>query len=79
KAFAARAKREKDKAFTDCTASEREAIVKGLDTTKSGDADLDYFFTITKKLAVQAYTTSEYFLTKVQEYKLVPGPSYGCV
>ncbi len=79
KAFAARAKKDRDKSFTDCTTSEREAIVKGLDAAKSGNAELDYFYATTKKLTLQAYTTSEYYLTKVQEYKLVPGHFHGCV
>jgi hypothetical protein len=79
KAFAARAKKEGDKLFTDCTAGEREAIVKGVDAARSGNAELDYFYATTKKLTLQAYATSAYYLTKVQEYKLVPGHFYGCV
>jgi hypothetical protein len=37
------------------------------------------FFNTTKGLTIQSYIASEYFLTKVQVYELIPGRYHGCV
>lgn len=68
-----------DKSFAACSLSERGEIVKSVEN-KSGIAeDVDFFYNSIKRLTIQAFTTSEYYLTKVQVYKLVPGRFYGCV
>jgi len=58
---------------------EREAMLLELEVSKNNAAGVDFFYKSVKRLTIQAYTTSEYFLTKVQEYKLVPGHFKGCV
>ena len=67
------------KSFTKCTAAEKETLVKELDTKKSGEADLAYFYNTVKGLTVQAYATSKFYLTNVEDFKLVPGRYKGCV
>lgn len=79
KAFDALTKKQYSKSFVNCTVTERELLLTGLETKKSGDEDLSYFYATVKKLTIQAFTTSEYFLTKVQVYKLMPGHFSGCV
>lgn len=44
----------------------------------SNSADLTDFFKLIKGLSVQGYTSSEYYLTKVVGYELVPGRFNGC-
>lgn len=38
---------------------------------------VQYFLKATKDLVVQGYMTSEYFMTEIMPYKLVPGPYKG--
>ncbi len=44
----------------------------------SNDAERSGFFRLIKGLSVQGYTSSEYYLTKVTGYELVPGRFIGC-
>ena len=67
------------KTFVKMTPAERETLLKELEAAKDTDTDLGYFYNTSKKLTIQAYTTSKFYLTKVQVYKLVPGHFYGCV
>lgn len=67
------------KSFVKCTAAEKEMLLKELETKKNGDADLGYFYSSVKGLTVQLYTSSKYYLTNVQGFKLVPGRYKGCV
>jgi hypothetical protein len=48
-------------------------------TKKEEPDDVAAFVKSTKRLALQAYMTSQYYLTKVQPYKLVPGKFEGCI
>lgn len=50
-----------------------------LDAQKASDADVQFFYNTTKKLTIHAYTSSQYYLTKIQIYELVPGRWHGCV
>lgn len=79
KAFQKKTDARFNKTFVKMTPTERETLLKELDGKKSGDANLDYFYNSTKKLVIQAYTTSKFYLTKVQVYKLIPGHYSGCV
>jgi len=67
------------KSFVENNASERQAILLELDRQKPATDDLSYFYRSTKKLTVQAYTTCEYYLTKIRGYKMIPGRFQGCV
>jgi hypothetical protein len=48
-------------------------------TKKEEPDDVAAFVKSTKRLALQGYMTSQYYLTKVQPYKLVPGKFEGCI
>jgi len=67
------------KSFTENNPSERQAIVSELDQQKSTDDGMAFFYQSTKKLTVQAYTTCEYYMTKIRGYKMIPGKFQGCV
>ncbi|MEO6456276.1 MAG: gluconate 2-dehydrogenase subunit 3 family protein [Ginsengibacter sp.] len=79
KAFEEFTKKKFDKSFVKCTPAERKEILKTIESKQGIPEDVDFFYNGIKRLTVQAFTTSEYYLTKVQVYKLVPGRFYGCV
>ena len=61
------------KSFTECSADERKTIIAAINSNKDSKDDAAYFYGTLKGLTVQAYTSSKYYLTNVQEYKQVPG------
>jgi hypothetical protein len=67
------------KPFTEVGAAERQAIVAELDQQKPAENDMAFFYQSTKKLTVQAYSTCEYYLTKIRGYKMIPGKFQGCI
>ena len=79
KAFEEFSKKESGKSFVSSTVAEREALLTKLEANKEGKDDLNYFYRNVKRLTIQAYTTSKYYLTNVQVYELVPGRFHGCV
>lgn len=79
KEFDKLAKKKFDKSFVKCDVLQREELIKNNINSKDVSEDVSAFFKIMKKLTVQGYTTSKYYLTNVQIYKLVPGKFYGCI
>ena len=67
------------KYFRDCHFSERAIVLKQLIAIKDDTTNLAAFFKIVKRYTIQAYTGSEFFLTRVQVYELIPGRYHGCV
>lgn len=67
------------KSFVENDAAGKKAIVAELDQMKSPESALEFFFRSTKHLTVEAYTTCEYYLTKIRGYKMLPGKFQGCV
>jgi Gluconate 2-dehydrogenase subunit 3 len=79
KAFESFVSKKTGKSFTEISPSERQSIVAELDKQKSSEDALSYFFQSTKRLTVQAYTTCEYYMTKIRGYKMIPGKFQGCI
>jgi hypothetical protein len=73
------AKKKFDKAFVLCTAPQREELLSNITTDKEVPEDVNAFYKTMKKLTVQGYMTSKYYLSNVRVYKLVPGKFYGCI
>lgn len=73
------AKKQMGKNFETGTIAEREAVLKEVEAGNTGNDALNYFYQITKRLTIHAYTSSKFYLTKVQVYKMVPGHFLGCV
>jgi hypothetical protein len=65
--------------FTECTPSQRTELIKSVENKNDISENIAFFYNTMKRLTIQAFITSEYYLTKVQVYKLVPGKFYGCV
>ncbi|MEY2835794.1 MAG: hypothetical protein RLZZ557_1456 [Bacteroidota bacterium] len=68
-----------NKDFIAASPEERKKMLNSLMASADKESDLMAFFNTTKGLTIQSYTASEYFLTKVQVYELVPGRYHGCV
>lgn len=54
-------------------------ILKNLDESKELSLELDFFYTTTKRLTMQHFTSSDYFMTNYLDYEMVPGRYLGCV
>ena len=70
------------KSFVECEGSQREEVLKGMvemAEQKEVKASLKSFFSQMKKLTIEGYMKTEYVVTNVLEYKLVPGPYIACV
>jgi len=65
--------------FLEADPAQRATLLTALETKKLPDQDLDFFYAATKRLTIQAYMSSQYYLTKIQVYELVPGRWHGCV
>jgi hypothetical protein len=66
------------KEFTSMDPSDRLKFLTELNERKLED-DVDFFFKTIKGFTLRGYTSSEYFLTNVQGYKIIPGKFQGCV
>lgn len=77
--FGKRSKTDLGGSFVKASPASRQAFVGKLEADKTSKDDLSFFYATTKRLTIQAYTTSEYYLTKVQLYELIPARYHGCV
>jgi hypothetical protein len=78
-AFEKRAKKELDRSFIEASPAERSSLLKGIESEKDSKDDLAFYYSTVKRLTIQAYTTSEYYMTNVQVYEMVPSRYHGCV
>jgi hypothetical protein len=67
------------KDFVASSGDERSKVLTSIIAKKDEENDLNHFFKTVKRFTIQAYSSSEFFLTKVQVYELVPGRFHGCV
>ena len=65
------------KSFTEGTPQQRVHILKGMEL--SDDPAKKSFFSMVKSLTIQGYMNSEYVMTNLTHYELVPGRYHGCV
>jgi hypothetical protein len=79
--------------FVKCTPAQREAIIGGIESRvasgtgshaaaggpASSTSELDFCYSVMKRLTILAYSSSQFFLTKIHVYELVPGRYHGCV
>ena len=79
KAFEELSEKKYNKSFQKCTPSERADLLKSIESKNNIPENVAFFYNTTKRLTIQAFTSSEYYLTKVHIYQLVPGKFYGCV
>jgi len=79
KTFQDRCKSTAGKDFVGSTMDQRNTVLASILADKDEESDLKYFFKTVKGLTIQSYTASEFFMTKVQVYELIPGRYHGCV
>lgn len=68
-----------NKSFSDANQDERDTVLKNILFIKDENSPVLTFLNDVKKRTIQAYTSSEFFLTKVQVYELIPGRYHGCI
>lgn len=77
KAFEALCEKKNGHSFVKSTPAEKEALLKLLENEDPANVPAAHFYQVTKRLTVQAYTNSEYYLTKVEQWELVPARFHG--
>ncbi|HUB59905.1 MAG TPA: gluconate 2-dehydrogenase subunit 3 family protein [Puia sp.] len=65
--------------FAEASPVQREAILTSIGKKQLPGEEMNFFYSTARKLTILSYTSSRYFLTKVQVYELVPGRWHGCV
>ncbi|MEZ0485534.1 gluconate 2-dehydrogenase subunit 3 family protein [Fibrella aquatica] len=65
------------KSFSTCDANQRKEILTKLST--STDPTGKAFVDMMKRLTIQGYTNSEYYMVNVQKFNMAPGYYHGCV
>jgi Gluconate 2-dehydrogenase subunit 3 len=78
-AFEKQAEKISGKSFTRQSTEERKAVLEEMEKNKDSKEDVDIFYKSVKRLTIQAYSSAEFFLTKVQVYELIPSRYHGCV
>jgi Gluconate 2-dehydrogenase subunit 3 len=66
-----------DKPFAACNPAQRKDILAGL--AVSPDPVAKSFVDLIKRLTIQGYTSSEYYMVNVQKFNMAPGYYHGCV
>ncbi len=77
--FDAFAKENQGSSFSECNAGQKAALLKKIESKNAIPENIASFYSATKKLTIQSFTSSKYFLTNVQVYELIPGRFHGCV
>ena len=72
-------KEKNGKSFLKSSMEERQSILEAMEKNKDQKDDAGFFYSSMKRYTIQAYSTSEFYLTKVQVYELVPSRWHGCV
>jgi Gluconate 2-dehydrogenase subunit 3 len=78
-AFEKFAKEKTGKTFLKANKLEKVSVMEAIESNKEQNDDTSFFYASVKGLTIQAYNTSEFYLTKVQVYELVPARWHGCV
>ena len=84
-AFDTQARQQYGKPFARCDQDQRAALVSAINASINASTpastktdDLSFFFRENKNLVIRGYLGSQYFLTKIEVYELVPGRWHGC-
>lgn len=65
------------KTFTDISKEQKLQLLQDLD--KNGDTDQKSFLGLVKNLTIQGYMNSEYVMTNITHYEMIPARYHGCV
>ena len=72
-------KQQKNASWTELTVLKQQAMLNDIISKEEGDEDIRTCIKNIRGLAVTGYLSSEYYLTRIQQYQLIPGHFYGCV
>lgn len=64
--------------FIKCTTAQKAKLLTDMENKKAISEEALSFYHSMKKLTIQSFTTSQYFLTKIHVYELVPSRFHGC-
>lgn len=78
-AFADFAEKTAGTSFMKATPAQRSGVLEAIEKNISADSNEVKFYRKMKSLTVRGYTSSQYFLTQVQVYNIIPGSFKGCV
>jgi hypothetical protein len=78
-AFESFTKEMNGKSFLKSDAGEKASVLEAIEKDKESKDDKTFFYSSMKRYTIQAYTSSEFYLTKVQVYEMVPSRWHGCV
>ena len=65
------------KSFTDAGKDQKVQLLQEME--KSSDPDQKAFFGLVKNLTIQGYMSSEYVMTNLTHYEMIPARYHGCV
>jgi hypothetical protein len=80
KQFSEMAEKQFQKSFAQGSKEQKEELLQKIEKGDGIPEDVSSFYKATRRLTLQAYLTSQYYMTNIQKYKQVPGPVFrGCV
>ena len=65
--------------FVRSSPEQKKALLSEIESKKGISPELLAFYAASKRLTIQSFTSSQYYLTKIQVYEMVPGRYHGCV
>ncbi|CAN5621908.1 hypothetical protein BH11BAC3_BH11BAC3_44460 [soil metagenome] len=66
--------------FSELTDAQKKAMLTAVESKKDIPENVLEFYGITKRHTIQAFTSSQKYMTEVSHYKMVPGSNFkGCV
>jgi hypothetical protein len=65
--------------FVDCSLAQKQELVGSIEKGSGVSTDVWSFYQTMKKLTIQSFVSSSFFLTKVHVYEMVPSRFHGCV
>lgn len=65
------------KSFTEASGVQKLQLLK--DVEKSADEESKALFSLVKNLTIQGYMNSEYVMTNITHYEMIPARYHGCV
>ena len=66
------------KAFGELNTAERLALLRAVSKGEGATEDLKFFLKETRTWVIKGFNTSEYVMTKLIPYEMVPGRFHGC-
>jgi hypothetical protein len=64
--------------FGKCTIEQKKGLLSDMENKKAVPEGALSFYQSMKRLTIQSFTSSQYFLTKIHVYELVPSRFHGC-